>query len=73
MLLEILNYLRREKIASNHQIARQFALDLSALEPMLDCWVNKGKLKICEQNSTCNSSCFKCKAQPPRYYQYKRS
>lgn len=70
MLLQILEYMRREKVASNQQIAREFGLDLTALQPMLDCWLRKGTLIPCKEKSACQSKCFKCQTQPPVYYQY---
>lgn len=70
MLLQILEYLKREKVASNQQIAREFRLDITALQPMLEIWLRKGKIAGCQDKSTCQSSCFKCKTQPPVYYRY---
>lgn len=70
MLLQILDYMTREKVASNQQLAREFGLDTAALEPMLDCWLRKGKLMLCREKSPCQSRCFKCKTAPPIYYQY---
>lgn len=70
MLLQIRDYLRREQVASNQQIAREFRLDLQALQPMLDLWLRKGVIEHCQEKSTCQSRCFKCKTQPPVYYQY---
>lgn len=70
MLLQIRDYLRREKVASNQQIAREFRLDLQALEPMLQLWLRRGVIGCCQERSACQSTCFKCKIQPPVYYQY---
>ena len=70
MLLQIRDYLRQEKIASNQQIAREFHLDLTALQPMLDVWLSKGVVALCQEKSACQSRCFKCQTQPPVYYQY---
>ncbi len=69
MLLKIHEYLRRERIASDQQIAREFGLDLQALEPMLLRWLNKGIISCYQAQTTCQSACFKCK-QPPLYYQF---
>ena len=69
MLLQIRDYLRRERVVSNQQIAREFHLDVQALQPMLDLWLRKGMIKRC-QETACQSRCFKCKTQPPIYYQY---
>lgn len=71
MLLQIRDYLVREKVASNQQMAREFNLDLQALQPMLDRWLEKGLIECCQKPSACQSSCFKCIRQPPVYYQVK--
>lgn len=70
MLFEIRDYLRREKIASNQQLAREFHLDLAALQPMLEVWIRKGVISCCQEKSLCQSRCFKCHKEPPVYYQY---
>ncbi|WED43183.1 FeoC-like transcriptional regulator [Legionella cardiaca] len=70
MLLQIRDFLRRELVASNQQIARQFRIDISTLQPMLDIWLRKGVIECCQEETACQSRCFKCKTQPPIYYQY---
>jgi hypothetical protein len=71
MLLQIRNYIRREQVVSTQQISREFHLDITALQPMLDLWVTKGVIVKCTpQGTSCKSSCFKCRI-PPEYYQYR--
>ncbi|MGQ3888387.1 FeoC-like transcriptional regulator [Legionella sp. CNM-1927-20] len=69
MLLQILNYLRREGIASNQQLAREFDLDLMALGPMLDVWLKRGVIALCQNDASCQKSCLKsCRKQTVIYY-----
>ncbi|RUR16682.1 MULTISPECIES: FeoC-like transcriptional regulator [Legionella] len=68
MLLQIRDYIRREGVVSTQQLTREFRLDLPALQPMLDIWLNKGAIKKCQEKGACQSSCFKCRT-PPEYYQ----
>ena len=69
MLLQILNYLRREKVASNQQLAREFDLDLLALQPMLEVWVKRGVIACCQEELGCRQGCLKsCRKQPLVYY-----
>lgn len=70
MLLQIRDYILREKVVSTQQLVREFHIDLPALQPMLDIWVNKGAIKKCQEQANCQSSCFKCRTQPHEYYQY---
>ena len=69
MLLQIRNYIRRERVVSSQQLSREFQVELTALQPMLDVWINKGVISKCTQNTQCKSACFKCRT-PPEYYQY---
>lgn len=71
MLLQIRDYMRAEKVASNQQLAREFRLDLTALQPMLDVWLHKGVIIRCNASGACKSACsFRCRAQSPVYYEY---
>lgn len=71
MLIQILNYLKREKIATDQQLAREFNLDLSALAPMLDLWVRRGAVICCQEQQSCQQGCVKsCQKQRPVYYRY---
>ena len=69
MLLQIRNYISREGVVSTQQLTREFRLDLFALQPLLDLWVSKKVISKCAQNTTCKSTCFKCRT-PLEYYQY---
>ena len=71
MLLQIRDYMREHKVASNQQLAREFRLDITALQPMLDIWLGKGVIVRCNKPASCKSPCSsKCRIQPPEYYQY---
>lgn len=68
MLLRIRDYIFRHGVVSTQQMTREFCLDLPALQPMLDLWVSKGAIRKCQESSTCQSACSKCRV-PPEYYQ----
>ena len=74
MLLQIREFLRRETIASNQQIARFFQVDLNALEPMLAIWLRKGVFIYAQEEAktSCNSGCASllCRTQSIVYYRY---
>lgn len=70
MLIPIRNYLQLKKVASDQQMAREFRLDASALQPMLDVWLAKGVIARCKDKSACQSRCFKCPSQAPTYYEF---
>ncbi len=70
MLLQIRDYICREGVVSSQQLAREFRLDLPALQPMLDLWIGKGVIRKCQEKANCQSTCFKCRSDSPEYYQY---
>ena len=69
MLLLICEYMRRVKMASDQQLAREFNSDVLAMKPMLQFWLNKGVLALCQEADACKSRCFKCR-NLPIYYQF---
>lgn len=70
MLLQLKEFIRREKIVSTQQLLREFSLDLQALLPMLECWVRKGIIGKCLTRTNCKSSCFRCDKEGVEYYEY---
>ena len=70
MLLQIRDYLRCQKIASNQQIAREFAVDILTLQPMLDIWLRKGVIVNCQDASYCKNSCINCRQQSIKFYRF---
>ncbi|MGL5741179.1 MAG: FeoC-like transcriptional regulator [Legionella sp.] len=70
MLLQLRDYICREGVVSTQQLTREFRLDLQALQPMLDLWMNKGVIRKCQEQKNCQSTCFKCRTHSPEYYQY---
>ena len=60
MLLKIRDYLKCVGLASNQQIAREFQLDLQALQPMLDLWLSKGVIGSHQKKTACQSQCLNC-------------
>lgn len=68
MLLELRDFIRREKLASTQQMARALQVDEDALKPMLEFWLRKGLIKKCQEQAACGRRCSSCKI-PPDYYQ----
>lgn len=69
MLVQIRDYIRKQGVVSTQQLSRSFHIDEQALLPMLAIWVNKGVIKPCQEKSACQSTCFRCKINPPAYYE----
>jgi hypothetical protein len=69
MLLQLRDFIAREKFVSTQQLTRAFQIDLSALQPMLDCWVSQGVIARQEKQG-CARSCGGCRTDDIVYYQY---
>jgi hypothetical protein len=60
MLLRLRDYIVREGMVSTQQMTREFKIEPSALQPMLDLWVNKGVIQKATQGTCRSQSCNKC-------------
>ena len=69
MLVQVLNYVKKQGIVSTQQMARFFRMDEDALQPMINIWVDKGAIRPCEITSACKTTCFKCNKSTPLYYE----
>lgn len=70
MLLQIRDYLKKVRIASNQQIAREFNMDMKAVEPLLDFWLKKDIVVPLDPLS-CKKPCLSCNKVALSYYQFK--
>jgi hypothetical protein len=68
MLLQIRDFIRRAGVVSTQQLMREFRIEATALQPMLNIWVRKGLIAPC-QLSACRSKCGGC-AGTTTYYEY---
>ena len=69
MLLKIRDFIQREHVASTQQLSREFNIDQTALQPMLDIWVSKGVIRQCQEKAGCQSACSRCKTNAPVFYE----
>ncbi|MBA2650600.1 MAG: hypothetical protein H0U75_13620 [Legionella sp.] len=69
MLIQLRDFIYDGGLVSTQQLTREFHIDDSALQPMLDLLIHKGMIiKIGEPNSDCQTSCFKCRKSTNEYY-----
>lgn len=59
-LIKLKNYLRERKLVPLQDVAMHFRVDVDAVRPMLEVWVNKGKAKRHKNNIGCQKGCGKC-------------
>ena len=70
MLLQIRDFIQRERVVSTQQLAREFDVDEPALQPMLDVWVRHVVIQACHKEKVCQGSCSRCSVKLPVYYQF---
>ncbi|HVT62316.1 MAG TPA: FeoC-like transcriptional regulator [Legionellaceae bacterium] len=68
MLLALRDYIKRYQMVSTEQLVREFHMAAEALEPMLEIWIQKGKIQLCTDKKRCGTSCQSC--QPQVYYEW---
>ena len=70
MLLQLRDFIQRERIVSTQQLAREFRIDEQALQPMLALWVSKGVIQLCQEKPNCHGGCGSCTKSTPEYYRF---
>ncbi|KTD23037.1 FeoC-like transcriptional regulator [Legionella londiniensis] len=70
MLLQILDFIRREHVASTQQIAREFSIEEQALLPMLEIWENRGLIRCSGTSAGCKANCFGCRLETLIFYEF---
>ena len=70
MLLKLRNYLSKEKVVNLQQMAREFRMDESALEPMLAWWVRQGLIRAHQAEKSCRGACQGCQPNAIAVYEY---
>ena len=58
--IEIKKYLIKRQIVTLKDIAVHFRMETGAIEPILEMWERKGKLKKYKGNIGCQKGCYKC-------------
>lgn len=68
MLLQLRDYIVRERVASLQQLTREFHIDATAIQPMLTLLIKKGLIFPTENKARCQSPCGQCKSSPSVFY-----
>jgi hypothetical protein len=69
MLLQLRDYIQRERVVSLQQLMRTFRVDESALMPMLELWVKKGAILPHRQMKACSNPCSRCGPSAVVFYE----
>ena len=68
MLLQIRDFIHRERIVSLQQLTRAFHVEEQALQPMLDIWIRRGVIRQYQEKTSCQRKCFRCNTTVPQFY-----
>ncbi len=69
-LLELKEYLRNRNIVSINDLSLHFKASREMLEPMLEHWIRKGKLRKETAESSCGSKTCSCGDSEQVWYQW---
>ena len=70
MLLQLLDFIKREQVVSLKVLSREFCIDEEALQPMLSIWIKRGVIELCDEKMECNTKCFGCNSSSLVFYQF---
>ena len=59
-LVQIKEYIKDRKLVPLQDIVFHFKTEVNTVQPMLDIWVRKGKVKKHAGNLGCQNGCCKC-------------
>ena len=69
-LVEIKQHFLQVRMASLQNLSIYFNKDPETLRPMLQHWVGKGCLKVCQKTPACGKSCGACVPSTTEIYEW---
>ncbi|HID97692.1 MAG TPA: sugar metabolism transcriptional regulator [Thermodesulfobacteriaceae bacterium] len=63
-------YLQKRKLVPLIDILNHFRLDKDVIEPMLELWIKKGKVKRHKGDAACRNACCKCDPASIEFYEW---
>ncbi len=70
ILTEVRDYLKSCGQAPLRDMALRFGMEQDALRPLLEHWVNKGKVEKLPSGTTCGGGCSSCAPQEIEMYRW---
>jgi len=70
ILTEIRDYLRAQNQASLRDMALQFSMEQDALRPILEQWIEKGKVIKLPEGTACGGGCNSCEPETIEIFQW---
>ena len=68
ILAQLRDYIKQRQQVSLADIILHFDVDEDAVRPMLEVWINKGKIHRRMATASCGSSCHQCQSATPEIY-----
>lgn len=69
-LVTVKHYLQERKLNQLKDIALHFRTDVTTVQPMLDIWVRKGKVKKHQSHKSCGMGCRGCDSTTVIVYEW---
>lgn len=69
-LVTVKHYLRERKLNQLQDIALHFRTDVATVQPMLDIWIRKGKVKKHQGHQHCGMGCRGCDSKTVIVYEW---
>ncbi|MCW8955607.1 MAG: FeoC-like transcriptional regulator [Gammaproteobacteria bacterium] len=70
ILTDVRDYLKSQGQASLRDMSLVFGMDQDALRPVIEQWINKGKVEKLPEGSACSGGCSACEPQTIELYQW---
>jgi len=70
ILTDVRDYLKSLGQAPLRDMALTFGMDQAALRPLVEQWIDKGKVKKLPQGTACGGGCSSCAPQTIEIYQW---
>lgn len=70
MLLQLRDYIKKQKLVSIAQMTREFNIDTQALKPMMEILIKKGIVRKEQKIASCTDLCSSCKMGDAIYYSW---
>lgn len=69
-LIELKKYLKKRRLTPMQDLVNRFRTDVETIEPMLEIWINKGRLKRHSCKGACQGGCGGCSSSDLEFLEW---
>lgn len=70
ILTQVRDYLKQKGQAPLRDMALEFGMDQEALRPIIEQWIDKGKVRKLPQGTACGGGCNSCMPETIELYEW---